>query len=203
MKNYLFILLAGIFILGGCSSVTVVSDYDKTVDFTQFKTFEYYGWSDSSDKLLTPFDKERIEKAFGVEFRKRDLTYVKEGGDLVVALYIVTQKKTETTANTTSMGYGGYGGGYGGYYGYGPGWGWGGGYGGMGMGNSTTTYSTYDYTVGTLVIDVFDKSAKKLIWESAGSGTIDDKPETRDDSVPKAVAKIMAQYPVEPIVEKK
>ncbi len=202
MKNYLLILLAGVLFLGGCSSITVVSDYDKSVDFTKFKTFEYYGWADNSDKILTPFDKERIEKAFGDEFRKRDLTYVKEGGDLIVALYIVTEKKTETTANTSSMGYGGYGG-YGGYYGYGPGWGWGGGYGGMGMGNSTTTYSTYDYVVGTLVVDVFDKAGEKLIWDSVGTGTVDDDPQTRDDSTPKTVAKIMAQYPVEPIDTKK
>ena len=205
MKNYLFIFLAGALFFGGCSSVTVVSDYDKSVDFTKFKTFEYYGWADNSDRILTPFDKERIEKAFGEEFKKRGLTYVKENGDLVVALHIVTEKKTETTANTSSMGYGGYGGGYGGYYGYGPGWGWGGGYGGGygGMGNSTTTYSTYDYVVGTLVVDVFDKAGEKLIWESVGTGTVDDDPQTRDDSTPKTVAKIMAPYPVAPIETKK
>ena len=198
MKNYLAALLIGMLFLSACSSIQVTSDYDKTVDFTQFKTFEYYGWADNSDRILTPFDKERIEKAFGEEFRKRGLTYVKEGGDLVVALYIVTERKSETTAHTTSMG--GYGG-YGGYYGYGPGWGWGGGYGGMG--HSTTPYSTYDYTVGTLVVDVFSKADKKLIWEGVGTKTVDDDPQTRDDSTPKAIAAIMKQYPVQPIEEKK
>lgn len=197
MKNYLLIFLIGMFFLSACSSIQVTSDYDKSVDFTKFKTYQYYGWADNSDKILTPFDKERIEKAFADEFEKRGLTFVKEGGDLVVALYIVTEKKTETTANTTTMGYGGYGG----YYGYGPGWGWGGGYGGMG--HSTTTYSTYDYTVGTLVVDVFHAGDKKLIWESVGTKTVDDNPQTRDDSVPKAVAKIMAEYPVPPIDEGK
>jgi len=197
MKKYLFIILAGTILLGGCSSMKVVSDYDKSVDFTQFKTFEYYGWADNSDKILNRFDKERIEQAFGDEFRKRDMNYVESGGDLVVVLYIVTEQKTETTANTTSMGYGGYGG----YYGYGPGWGWGGGYGGMG--NSTTTYSSYDYTVGTLVIDVYDKANEKLIWESIGTKTVDEDPQTRDDSVPKTIAKIMAPYPVAPVEVKK
>ncbi|MCF6171311.1 MAG: DUF4136 domain-containing protein [Bacteroidales bacterium] len=197
MKNYLSFLFAGIFFLSSCSSIQVTSDYDKTVDFTKFKTYEYYGWAENSDKILTPFDKERIEKAFADEFSKRGLTYVEEGGDLVVALYIVTEKKTETTANTTSMGYGGFGG----YYGYGPGWGWGGGYGGMG--HTTTTFSTYDYTVGTLVVDVFDKAGEKLIWESVGTKTVDENPQTRDDSVPKAVAAIMKEYPVPPIEEGK
>jgi hypothetical protein len=198
MKNCIAALLVGVFFLSSCSTIQVTSDYDKSVDFTKFKTFEYYGWADNSDRILTPFDKERIEKAFGDEFRKRGLTYVKEGGDLVVALYIVTEQKTETTANTTTMGYGGYGG----YYGYGPGWGWGPGY-GVGMGTTSTTYSTYDYTVGTLVVDVFDKAGKKLIWEGVGTKTVDDDPQSRDDSTPKAVAAIMKQYPVPPIEEKK
>ncbi len=196
MKNYLPLLFAGLFFLGACSSIQVVSDYDKSVDFTKFKTFEYYGWADNSDKILTPFDKQRIEKAFGEEFKKRGLTYVEEGGDLVVALYIVTENKSETVAHTTNMGYGGYAG----YYGYGPGWGWGPGF---GMGSSTTTYSTYDYTVGTLVVDVFDKTGKKLIWESVGTKTVDENPQTRDESIPKAVAAIMNEYPVPPIEKKK
>ena len=64
---------------------------------------------------------------------------------MIVTLYIVTEDKTQITANTTGTG------GYGGYYGYGPGYGWGG-------GHSTTTYSEYDYTVGTLVIAVYDEA---------------------------------------------
>ncbi|MEZ5148397.1 MAG: hypothetical protein R2759_15355 [Bacteroidales bacterium] len=49
------------------------------------------------------------------------MSLTRENGDLVVTLYIVIADKSETTAHTTNMGYGGY---YGGYYGYGPGWGW-------------------------------------------------------------------------------
>jgi hypothetical protein len=79
--------------------------------------------------------------------------------------------------------------GYGGYYGYGPGWGWGG-------GMSTTTVNTYDYTVGTLVCSVFDTNEKKLIWEGSGSGEINENPQDRENSIPKAVSKIMAQYPI-------
>jgi hypothetical protein len=188
MKNIILaLLIPAILFIAGCSSMTVYSDYDKTVDFTKYKTFSYYGWADNSDKILTPFDKERIEKSFGEEFLNRDLTFVKEGGDLTVALYIVTEQKQQTTATTTGMGGGGYG--YGGYYGYGPGWGWGG-------GMSTTTVNTYDYTVGTLVCSVFDTNEKKLIWEGSGSGEINENPQDRENSIPKAVSKIMAQYPI-------
>jgi hypothetical protein len=167
---------------------------DKSVDFTQFKTFSYYGWAANSDKLLSPFDKERLEKSFGDEFRSRGMTFVQEGGDITVALYIHTEQKQQTTATTTGMG--GMYGGYGGYHGYGPGWGWGGGV-------STTTVNTYDYTVGTLICDVFDTKEQKLIWEGRGSGEIDDNPQTREDNIPKAVAQIMANYPVAKIKQKK
>jgi len=193
-KLLIYSLAAFLLLLSSCSSLTVSSDYDKTIDFTKFKTASYYGWADNSDKLLSPFDKERLEQSFANEFNKRGITFVKEGGELTVALFIQTQQQQETTATTTGMGMGYRG--YGGYWGYGPGWGWGG-------GMAQTTYNTYNYTVGTLVCDVFDTQEKKLIWEGIGQGTVDDNPQTREENIPKAVAKIMAEYPVPPIKTKK
>ncbi len=190
MKNHILAaIISGLLIMGACSSISVVSDYDKSVDFTKYKTYSYYGWADNSDKVLSPFDKERIEKAFADEFDKRNLTFVEKGGDLMVALFIQTEDRQQTTATTTGVG--GYGYGYGGFYGYGPRWGW-------GPSMSTTTVNTYNYKVGTLVCDVFDTQEKKLIWEGIGSGEIDDNPNTREEGIPKAVAKIMQAYPLPP-----
>jgi len=182
-------------VLSACSSLKVTTDYDKSVDFTQFKTFEYYGWAAESDKILNQLEKERIEAAFGDEFKKRGLEYVESGGDLIVTLFVMTEDKTQYNATTTGMGYGGYGG----YYGYGPGWGGP----GMGMSMSTTTVSEYNYTVGTLVVDIYHASDEKLIWEGIGSGTVNSNPQKREKNTPKTVAAIMAPYPVKPIVEPK
>jgi hypothetical protein len=179
-------------VLTACSSVKITSDMDKTADFAKHKTYEYYGWADNSDQMLNQLDKERIENAFGTEFSSRGMTFVESGGDLVVTLYIVTQQKQQTTATTTGMG-GAYG--YGGYYGYGPGYGWGG-------GMSTTTYNTYDYVVGTLVIDIYDAAEKKLIFESSASGEINEKTKGREDRIAKTAAKIMYDYPVKKISAK-
>jgi hypothetical protein len=190
MKKFLFVLVAGA-ILSSCSSIKVVVDSDKSVDFTQYKDLEYYGWANNSDQILNRFDKERIEEAFGAEFKKRGLNIVENGeGDIVVSLYIVTEQKSQTTAHTTSTG-GGYGGGYGGYYNYGPGYGWGG-------GHSTTTYSEYDYVEGTLIVSVFDATKKELVWESVGKGTINENPKKREEGVVRAAAEMMRQYPVKP-----
>jgi hypothetical protein len=195
MKYLALLFIPALLFFSGCTTIKVTSDVDKTVDFTKYKTFEYYGWQKDSDKLLNDLDKRRIEQAFGQEFKKRGLQYVKENGDLIVTLLIVTEKKTSTTANTTMMGGGAPYGYYGGFYGYGPGWGW-------GMGHATTTYSTYDYQVGTLVVDVFDAKEKKLIWEGIGQGTISDNVKNRDKNIPKAIAAIMKDYPVKPIEDK-
>jgi len=200
MKYLNSIWLLSIIFLGACSSIKVTSDYDKEANFTKYKTFEYYGWTEESDKILNRFQKERIEKAFGEEFLKRGLKYVKDGGDMVVSLYIVVDKKTSTTAYTNH--YGGYGGGYG--YG-GAGWygGYGMGYGGMGYGggSSSTTYSENDYLEGTLVVDVFDKAEKKMIWQSVGQKTIEENPEKADRNTPKVAAAIMKPFPIKPIKE--
>ena len=197
MKYLNSIWLLSILFLGACSSLTVKSDYDKEADFSKYKTFEYYGWQEDSDKILNRFDKERIESALGDEFSKRGFKLVTENGDMVVSLFIVVDQKTSTTAYTNHNNMGGYGYGGGGFYG-----GYGYGYGNMGMGSSTTTYSENDYLVGTLVVDVFDKAEKKMIWQSVGSKTVDDNPNTREKNTGKVAAAIMKPFPIQPIKEK-
>lgn len=198
MKNIVFILLISIALLT-CNTVKVVSDRDASIDFSTFKTLEYFGWADNSDKILNSLEKKRFEEAFGTEFKKRGFTLADKGeGDMIVSLYIIAEKKTETVANTSTNymggGMGGYGmRGYGGYYGYGPGYGW-----GVGYAQSTTTYSDRNYTVGTLIISVYDAKKKELIWEAAGTKTVDDNPKSPEENIQKAVAKIMLEYPIQP-----
>ncbi len=188
----LIILLIVTSLTFSCSTIKVTSDMDQTVNFDEYKTFEYYGWAEESDKVLNRFDKERIEAAFGEEFKKRGLKYVEEDGDLVVSLFIVVDTKKETTSSTSYMGGGGYYG-YGGYWGYGPHWGY-----GPGMGTSYTTYSDHEYEVGTLSCSVYDKEKKQLIWESVGTKTLSENPNGREERIKKAAAAIMEPYPVSP-----
>ena len=199
MKRLSVILMGMLFmlpLLQGCSTLKVNYDYDKKVDFNQYKTYQFYGWAKNTDKNLNSLDKERVEDAFAKEFKRRGLTYVKDHGDLVVALFFVTKQKTQTTANTT--GFGAHGGYYGGYYGYGPRWGW-----GPGFNYSTTTYTQHEYKEGTLIVNVFDAKAKKLIWEGIATDALKEKPEGREERIQHAVEKIMENYPVKPLAEKK
>ena len=193
-KTYsLFIAALLIMSLSGCSGIKYMVDLDDSIDFTKYKTFQYYGWAEESNKLLNQLEQQRIETAFGAELNKRGLEYTEENGDLMVTLFIVTEQKTKTTATTTQTGgYGGYGYGYGGYYGHGPSYGWGG-------GTAHTTYNEYDYTLGTLVIDIYDTKEKRLVWESIARGETHENPKGQAERVNKLVARMMLEYPVKPI----
>jgi len=171
--------------LTGMLQAQVKSDYDKTIDFTKYKTYSFAGWQNDSDKLINDLDKTRILDAFKAEFDARNMTLVEDNADAVVTLFLVIDNKTSTTAYTNYMG--GMGMGYG--YGWGMGM-------GAGMGTSTTTYSENDYEVGTLVVDVYDAGTKKLAWQGVLQKTINEKASKREKTIPKNAAKIMKQYPV-------
>jgi hypothetical protein len=185
-KEFLWLTALVVVLLAGCSpKITVSYDYDKEADFTKYKTYSYFGWVKGSDQVLNRFDQERIEDAVAIELAARGLSYVEDGGELTVSLFIVFDQKTGVDVYTDH-----YGSPYG--YGYGPGWGWGYGY-------SNTTYHEYDYVVGTLIIDVFDHQAKELIWQGVGAKTIDENPNNREENVQRAVKAIMANYPIKPV----
>ncbi len=166
----------------------VNSDYDKNTDFTKYKSYAFAGWQKDSDKQLNEFDRKRILESLKSEFDARGMNLVKVEADATVSVYIVIDYKTSITAYTN----------YNGGMGYGMGRGWGMGYGGMGMGSSTTTYSENDYKEGTFVIDMYDESSKNLVWQGVITGTIKEKPQKREKSIPKKMAKLMKKFPIKP-----
>ncbi len=173
------LLIGALFmVIYSCSSMKVVSSYDKEVDFSQYKTIEYLGWSEGSEELVDQVDKDLIVEAVGAELRSRSFERVDEGADLVVSLFLVLNVETVESDYTDH---------YKGYY---------------GIGNfgaaSSTPFEEYDYTVGTLIIDVFDAKTKLPVWQGIGTKTVDDNLESRENSIPKAIAKIMAEFPVKP-----
>ena len=186
--NPLFCLLAGIIALSSCSSTKVISDIDPTEDFSQFKTFEYLGWTNQSDQLLNRFDRERIESSFENEAKKRGLSQVNSKGDIIITLFVGGQVKTRKSANTTHMGMSGMG-----TRGMrAPGWGW-------GAGHSTTTIHESSYIEGTLMVEVYDRLDKKLIWQAMATKVVSEDPKRREKEIPKTVKKLMSKYPVKPI----
>lgn len=181
VKSLLLIVIVAA--LASCSSVKVVTDVDKTVDFTQYTTYSFLGWQDDSDKIMNELDRNRVHAAFKSEFDARGMKLVESDGDMDVILFFVVDQKTTVTAYNNYYG----GGGYGAYHRYGGGWGY---------GSSTTTYSENDYLEGTLVMDVFDGKSKDQIWQGIAKSTITENPAKRETKIPKKINALMYKFPI-------
>ena len=170
----------------------VNTDYDKSVDFSQYMTFKFIGWQEGTTDRLNQLDAEKILTALTKELNGRGILIDGSTPKMVMVLFLVVDDKTSTTAYTN----------YTGGMGYGMGRvGWGAGVGGMGMGQSTTTYSESDYEVGTFVIDFYDSESKKLLWQGILKKNVTENTKKREKKITKAIAKILKDYPVE-IVKK-
>lgn len=172
MKYLLFIVLA--MTIASCSSVKIAYDYDKQVDFTKYKT---YAFTEEVAKLpLDDLNRDRLTRAVEAELVAKGFTK-SDSPDVLIDMHITAKTRTEAVANTT----GGYG--YG-RYGYGGGFG-------------TTTVNYNEYTDGTLLINMIDKSTEKIAWQGRGTKTIDEDASAskREQNINYAVKQIFTNYP--------
>ncbi len=188
MKKLLTSFAILLFLLS-CSSLKVNYDYDHSVDFNQFKSFSFYPWDYKNGFQINDYDKGTILMAIQSEMEKKGYKYQKSGGEMSISIFLTIEGKTNYEAYTNH---------YGGWAGYGGGWGYSGfGYGyGYGPGYSTTRVTKTHYNKGTLIIDVFNVTDKKLIWQGIASREIEENLEKRDRTLPKNVSQIMAKFPV-------
>jgi len=159
----------------GAFAQDVKVDYDKAADFTKYKTFAIKlgtSWNNplSEKRVLAEIQQGLTEKGWTA-------TTDDAKADAVVVLHGATEK--QKSLNTF------YSGGYGGY-------GWRGGWGG-GMSSSTTTVD--EYTVGTLVVDIFDAKTKALVYRGTASDEISNKPEKNAKKLAKASDKLFKDFP--------
>ncbi len=151
----------------------VKTDYDRDSEFGHYRT---YSW----EKVQTPDPLwvDRIKEAVNSALAAKGWEQVDSGGDVAVVAVETTQN--QQTLNTF-------------YDGLGGGWRW---RGFGGFGDTTTTVDTY--RVGTLVVDLFDASTKKLIWRGSASDTLSDKSEKNIKALDKGVQKMFDRFPPSP-----
>lgn len=168
------VVLMGIMFLfaGGLSAQDVKTDYDRSANFAQYKT---YSWEHVKTK--DPLDVDRIKTAVDAALSAKGWTRVNSGAGVSVIAIQMTQD--QQTLNTF-------------YDGFGGGWGWRG-FGGGGFGEATTTTETY--TIGTLVVDLFDAKTKTLIWRGSASDTLSNNSNKNIKNLDKGVEKMFKQFP--------
>jgi len=178
IKKLLILLLVGV-VFAGCSTLQTVSDYDKDVDFSGYKSYGFY--DKGLEKLrLNNLDKRRLMAAVEAEMNAKGFTK-SDKPDLLVNLVVVARER----ADYYSPGF--YGG-----WGWGRGWGWGGAWGG-GWGGGPGYVN--QYSEGTIIIDFLDPAKKILFWHGRGVGFNLDSFNKREERLQVGVNEILAQYP--------
>lgn len=209
MKKLFFVF--GIFLLlAGCSNVysKVYTDYDRSVDFTKYKTFAWL--PDQADTANSPYNNEiirnNIRNYVGQCISDRGYAFNKENPDLLLQLQIINAKKQdERTTHINPFPYAYY---YRPYYlgslyhqpyrySYYYNYPWF----GYTSGFTTSTTQKMEYVKGSITLNVIDRNSKKLIWTGTAEGDIYDPSLISRDLHP-AVHRIIAQYPVKPIARK-
>jgi hypothetical protein len=152
-----------------CSSVRVNQDYDKNIDFNQYKTYAYF--KNGIDKVeISDLDKKRILNSLDKILTAKGLTK-SENPDILINFS--TKERENINVNQ---------------YGYGWGFGWNPWF----YGNRT---SVQRQSEGVLTIDFIDNRKKELIWQGYGEGTLTKNVNRKDEVIQEFVDKILEQYP--------
>jgi hypothetical protein len=171
MRMNVIVLIGLVFFLANASfAQEVKTDYDRAANFSQYKT---YSW----EKVQTPDPLwvDRIKAAVNAALAAKGWTQVESGSDIsIIAMEI---NRNHQTLNTF-------------YDDFGGGWRW---RGFGGFGESTTTSETY--TVGTLVVDLFDAKTQMLVWRGVSSGMLSDKSDKNIKNLNRGVEKMFQHFP--------
>ncbi len=164
----------------------VNTDWDPSVDFSAYQSFFVLEDAASGGVALDRLTQNRITSAMATALSGKGMQQVNDTASADVAIGWMVTTEDRTSFQTVSTGWGGYGwGGYGGWYG-----------GGMSMGTSNTTQT--NYTVGTLLLALFDVEQEKMVFTGQGSQTLSDDNLTPQESQQRAndiVARILRDFP--------
>jgi hypothetical protein len=178
MKKRIILAITVLFnlvLLTSCGpTLTVTSDYDHTVNLSQFHTFKIVKL-EQKYQALSQFNQTRIIKAVEDQMIAKGFT-PSETPDLLINITSILKNEKHIVANSYT-----YGGGYRPYM-------WGG-------GNMSTTVNVQSYIAGSLIIEVANSANQKLLWEGIGNQDIDAPSKDPDKTIPAAVQKIMASFP--------
>ena len=176
MKIRTLVALAALSLSGSAFAQDVKVDFDKDANFAALKTFNIKlgtSWNNplGEKRVLAEIQQALTEKGWVATDEAK--------ADALVIIHGATEKQKSLNTFYSGGGYGGYG--------YRGGWG-----GGMG-GTSTTTVD--EYTVGTLVVDIFNAKSKQLVYRGTATDELSDKADKNAKKLAKASDKLFKDFP--------
>ena len=191
IRSWLFSMVA-LLMLAGCSSYSIVSDYDNTIPFGSYKTYRWSGEGGSkiSDDILAknPLIYKHIKSSVDRELAAKGFVMKQSGpADFTVSVHAGIRERVAVGPPTVGFAYrsgyyrGRHGGGYTAFYydPYGP--------------YPRLTY----YEEGTLIIDVIDTKADDIAWRGVARGILKDYDSSAEmrREIDEIVTKILIQFP--------
>ena len=146
---------------------SVTYDFDRSANFTRFKTYAWVQGTNLSDQL----NHQRIMRAVDAQLTARGFSKVEAVGnpDVLVAYHASLDKNLQINA-----------------FGAGP-----------RIGYRSGTATVEEIVVGTLAIHMVDAQTKNIVWRGIATKELDAKasPEKKEKNINKAAEKIFKNYP--------
>lgn len=162
-----------VFLLGSCTSVRVVTDYDREANFGNYNKFAFF--KPGIDKAeISDLDKKRILRAIDNELSSKGFNKSEEP-DILVSIFTKERERVDVYNNNFGFGWG-----------WNPWW-----YGGFG--GNTVSRSTE----GSLYIDLIDAKTNELVWQGVGSARLitSGSIEKKEERIREIVYEILLRYP--------
>lgn len=154
-------------------------DYDHSVDFSKFHSFQMADTSKGALAKANQLMDQRVHDLVVKHMTALGMKEVTESPDLMVTYDASTQENHVLNTFGAPMGPVGFG--------MGVGWRR---FGGVGM--ATTTETTF--TNGTLVIDAYTPPDNKMVWRGTAEAAISDNPETTTKHIEKSLDKLFEKW---------
>ena len=177
--RWLLILFTAV-LAAGCTvcKPMVRSDYDHNIDFKPYHSFGFFEKL-ATDERYETLTTRYLKAAVTREMKSRGYTYLEKDPDLLINFNIKFKEKQQIRTTAYPAGYYGYRWGY-----YGA---WG--------GYNYDTY-TYEYTEGTMNIDIVDRRRKQMVWEGVAIGRVRQEDYDHvEKSIDKTVNLIFQKFP--------
>jgi hypothetical protein len=171
--------------LAACVTIDAHHEYDRNARFDEYGTFAWIteepilpravGYAEQEIRL-SPMLEQEIRSA--VERNFVDRGYEKrsdpEAAELIISFSLGTRERIEVDSYPSRAGY---------HYGPGPRGGW--------------ASDVYQYTEGTLAIDIFDADTDRAVWHGWATGRVDPSrpPEERKKRVDEVIDAILIEFP--------
>lgn len=163
---------------GAAFGQQVYVDYDHEADFGSYGSFDWAPTPETSLEGRAPLIHSQIKN--GIEFRLTQAGLVQ--GDLSPDLLVTYHCGVAGLVRLDAASYG---------YDYGPGWEW-----DPSWGEAAGDYSqkVRTYPQGTLIIDIWDLAAERVVWRGTVVGLVPGQPEVAAEQIQAALQAIVERW---------